>query len=126
MKSKSEMRRFFATMPIERLRDEMEHLWNSYQEASEQNKVMREALEMVEDNRKMPHHHDDLQTRLYCLAERAREALSKLGQKSPDQSDLEDKKVHIYSQEKVCGDDIYSKEKMRMKDPAMEHGGGND
>jgi hypothetical protein len=45
--------------------------------AEAQNKIMREVLEMVEDNSKMPHQHSDLQTRLYCLAERAREALSK-------------------------------------------------
>jgi hypothetical protein len=43
-----------------------------------------------------------------------REALSKLGQKSPDKNDLAGKKDHIFSQEKVRGDDINSKEKMRM------------
>lgn len=31
--------------------------------------------EMVEDHTKMPHQHSDLQTRLYCLTERASEAL---------------------------------------------------
>jgi hypothetical protein len=38
---------------------------------------MIEVLKMVEDNTKMPHQHSDLQTRLYCLAERAREVLAK-------------------------------------------------
>jgi hypothetical protein len=36
---------------------------------------MRKVLEMVVDNTKMPHQHEDLQLRLYCLAERAREVL---------------------------------------------------
>lgn len=36
---------------------------------------LKEVLEMVVDNTKMPHKHEDLQTRLYCLAERAREIL---------------------------------------------------
>lgn len=36
----------------------------------QQNAVMKNVLEMVEDNSKMPHQHTDLQTRLYCLAER--------------------------------------------------------
>jgi hypothetical protein len=51
----------------------------------EENKKLREALEMVMDNTKMPHHHSDLQTRLWqeiwlldCLAERAREALKEI------------------------------------------------
>lgn len=39
---------------------------------------MVEVLRMVEDNSKMPHQHQDLQTRLYCLAERAREVLEKV------------------------------------------------
>lgn len=39
----------------------------------------REVLEMVQDNTKMPHQHSDLQTRLYCLSERATEALKKIG-----------------------------------------------
>jgi hypothetical protein len=36
------------------------------------------VLEMVEDNSKMPHQHEDKQLRLYCLAERAREVLDKI------------------------------------------------
>jgi hypothetical protein len=46
-----------------------------------ENKKLREALEMVMDNTKMPHQHSDLQTRLYCLAERAREALKEVENK---------------------------------------------
>lgn len=34
-------------------------------------------IEMVEDNTKMPHPHNDPQTRLYCLAERANEFFEK-------------------------------------------------
>jgi hypothetical protein len=37
-----------------------------------------EILEMVEDHRKMPHQHYDPVTKLYCLTERAREALGKI------------------------------------------------
>lgn len=40
--------------------------------------LAKEVLEMVVDNTKMPHQHSDLQTRLYCLAERAREVLDKI------------------------------------------------
>ena len=36
-----------------------------------------EIIEMVEDNRKMPHQHDDYYTRLCCLSEQAREFLEK-------------------------------------------------
>lgn len=37
-------------------------------------------IDMVEDNSKMPHPHADPQTRLYCLAERAREFKEKYAQ----------------------------------------------
>lgn len=36
-----------------------------------------EVLEMVEDNRKMPHQHKDYYLRLCCLSERAKEVLEK-------------------------------------------------
>jgi len=36
-------------------------------------KVLESVLDMVEDNTRMPHPHSDHQTRLYCLAERAKE-----------------------------------------------------
>lgn len=39
------------------------------------------VIEMVEDHRKMPHQHSDLQTRLYCLTERATEFLKSFGVK---------------------------------------------
>jgi hypothetical protein len=35
------------------------------------------VIGMVQDNTKMPHHHTDPQTRLYCLAERAKEFMGK-------------------------------------------------
>jgi hypothetical protein len=54
------------------------------QELEAHNELMKNVLEMVEDNSKMPHRHDDLQTRLYCLAERAREALLKNNQGMKD------------------------------------------
>jgi hypothetical protein len=41
----------------------------------EENHKLRELAEMVMDNTKMPHQHTDPQLRLYCLAERAKEAL---------------------------------------------------
>ena len=41
----------------------------------QENARFREVLEMVIDNSKMPHLHADYQTRLYCLAERAQQAL---------------------------------------------------
>lgn len=40
--------------------------------------IAKYVLEMVVDNTKMPHQHSDFQTRLYCLSERASEALEKL------------------------------------------------
>jgi len=42
-----------------------------------ENKRLREVLEMVEDNSKMHRPDADPYTRLYCLAERAREVLNK-------------------------------------------------
>ena len=36
-----------------------------------------EILGMVEDHRKMPHQHEDAQTKLYCLTERAAEYFEK-------------------------------------------------
>lgn len=45
---------------------------------SQQIEDLKELAEMVEDNTKMPHQHEDLQTRLYCLAERAKEVLEKV------------------------------------------------
>lgn len=38
---------------------------------------LENLAEMVMDNTKMPHQHSDLQTRLYCLSERAREVLKR-------------------------------------------------
>jgi hypothetical protein len=47
-------------------------------------KADREVLvtlaKMVEDNSRMPHSHTDPQLRLYCLAERANEALKSTGE----------------------------------------------
>lgn len=37
-----------------------------------------EFIEMVEDNRKMPHFHAEYQTRLYCLTDKATELLKQL------------------------------------------------
>lgn len=57
---------------------------------------MREALEIIEmvaDNRKMPHQHEDYHTRLCCLAERANEFLEKYKQeesKNASQRDTEE------------------------------------
>lgn len=49
----------------------------SEEKLSRQLKDAITLIEMVEDHRKMPHQHEDLQTRLYCLTERAREFLEK-------------------------------------------------
>ena len=56
--------------------ERIEELESEIVTLKEQNKKYREVLEMVEDPRKMPHQHEDLRTRLYCLAERAREVLN--------------------------------------------------
>jgi hypothetical protein len=52
--------------------------FDSYVCRDEKLVIAIEVLEMVEDHRKMPHQHEDLQTRLYCLTERAAEALKKI------------------------------------------------
>lgn len=44
-------------------------------QAEDRLRKIKEFIEMVEDNTKMPHQHTDPQLRLYCLAERAREIL---------------------------------------------------
>jgi hypothetical protein len=49
-------------------------------EKSQLIEVVRDLVtlaEMVEDSRKMPHWHSDKALRLWCLTERAREALTK-------------------------------------------------
>jgi hypothetical protein len=43
-----------------------------------QNDSLLPIVEMLEDHRKMPHEHKDAQTKLYCLTERASEALKKI------------------------------------------------
>jgi len=42
------------------------------------------VLQMVEDNTKMPHKHEDPQLRLYCLSERAHEYFEKWEDKDGD------------------------------------------
>ena len=59
------------------LDQEIESLRKDREKLVEVVKELRSTLEMVEDNSKMPHQHTDLQTRLYCLAERAREVLAR-------------------------------------------------
>jgi hypothetical protein len=112
MHSKSEMRRMFSQMSIDQLREEVEKIWYNYQKASDENAIMRDALESVAcpsrpelstfDYWKGREHHKLVET---CHNDTlvTREALSKLGQKSPD----------INCRQKVSSDDIFPQEKVQ-------------
>lgn len=65
---------------LDEMRNAKNNLRRDYAESQSKLAIAVEVLEMVEDNTKMPHQHSDLQTRLYCLTERATEALSKIKQ----------------------------------------------
>lgn len=48
------------------------------QKLKKQVEILKPIVEMVEDHRKMPHKHSHSRDKLYCLTERASEALEKI------------------------------------------------
>lgn len=65
----------YFSKELAKLRAELRLKNGAFKLACEDNEKYREVLEMVMDNRKMPHPHKDYYERLCCLAERAREVL---------------------------------------------------
>lgn len=74
----------FLLNQIEEKREQNRILIDKLESKEEALRIAVDLIEMVADHSKMPHKHNDTQTRLYCLTERAVEALAKITELTKD------------------------------------------